>query len=27
MDINLAAAVQLGTVVDHHWKFKTDEQA
>lgn len=27
MDVNLAAAVQLGSIVDHHWKFQTEEQA
>ena len=27
IDINHAAAVQLGKMVDHHWKFSTVEQA
>jgi hypothetical protein len=27
VDINHAAAVQLGKIVDHHWKFTSDEQA
>lgn len=27
MDINLAASVQLGKMVDYHWKFDTPEQA
>ena len=27
MDVNLSAAIQLGTIVEHHWKFKNDKQA
>ena len=27
VDINHAAAVQLGKIVDHHWKFTSEEQA
>jgi hypothetical protein len=27
IDINHAAAVQLGKIVDHHWKFHSEEQA
>jgi importin-7 len=27
IDINHAAAVQLGKIVDHHWKFTSEEQA
>jgi len=27
IDINHAAAVQLGKIVDHHWKFNSEEQA
>jgi len=25
MDVNLSAAIQLGSIVEHHWKFKNDK--
>ena len=27
MDVNLQAAVQLGSLVEHHWKFKDEDHA
>ena len=27
MNINHAAAIQLGTLVEYHWKFKDEEHA